>query len=161
MQSLCINNYYWRGRHKSTTRQDYWTHDHMVSYMWCVGWGLEGSWLVWLGIFWYFLLIFIKYTLMGKKKKTLTASPITSYIMLSFLGSTLDSFTFAYFIEEQKFSLVLLCAVTLSCNCLFIYLFILINFTKRPGSPTEQAPLWGQEKTVYWYIGVFLGQNVP
>ena len=78
---------------------------------------------------------------MGKKKKTLTASPITSYIMLSFLGSTLDSFTFAYFIEEQKFSLVLLCAVTLSCNCLFIYLFILINFTKRPGSPTEQAPL--------------------
>ena len=77
---------------------------------------------MWLGIFWYFLLIFIKYTLMGKKK-TFTASPITSYIMLSFLGSTLDSFTFAYFIEEQKFSLVLLCVGSLSCNCLFIYLF--------------------------------------
>ena len=60
---------------------------------------------------------------MGKKKKTFTASPITWYIMLSFLGSTLDSFTFEYFIEEQKFSLVLLCAGTLSCNCLFIYLF--------------------------------------
>ena len=74
------------------------------------------------------------------KKKTFTASPITSYNVV-FLGSTLDTFTSAYFIEEQKSSLVLLCAGTLSCNCLFIYLFILINFAKRPGSPTEQAPL--------------------
>ena len=66
--AVFVYKYYLKGRwHKSTTRQDCWTHDHMVSYMWCVGWGLEGSWLVWLGIFCYFLLIFIKYTVMEKK----------------------------------------------------------------------------------------------
>ena len=39
-----------------------------------------------------------------------------------------------------------LCLVT-------VYLFILINFTKRPGSPTEQAPLRGQEKLYTGILG--------
>ena len=76
---------------------------------------------MWLGIFCYFLLIFIKYTVMEKKRRRLQLHPVHC-TMLSFLEFTLDTFTFAYFIEEQKSSLVLLCARTSSCNCLFIYL---------------------------------------
>ena len=75
---------------------------------------------MWLGILCYFLLIFIKYTVMEKKRR-LQLHPVHC-TMLSFLGFTLDTFAFAYFIEEQKSSLVLLCARTSSCNCLFIYL---------------------------------------
>ena len=95
------------------------------------------------------------------KKKTFTASPITSYNVV-FLGSTLDTFTSAYFIEEQKSSLVLLCAGTLSCNCLFIYLFIYFNKLRQEAGITHRASSsMRSRKTVYWYIGVFLGKNVP
>ena len=92
---------------------------------------------------------------MGKKKRLQQLHPLHC-TMLSFSVSTLDTFTFAYFIEEQKSSLVLLCAGTLSCNCLFIYSFILINFAKRPGSSTEQAPLQGQEKLYTGILGYSL-----
>lgn len=91
------------------------------------------------------------------KKRLLQLHPLHR-TMLSFLGSTLDSFTFAYFIEEQKFSLVLLCAGTLSCNCLFIY----FNKLHQEAGITHRASSsMRSRKTVYWYIGVFLGQNVP
>ena len=83
--------------------------------------------------------------------------------MLSFLGSTLDTFTFAYFIEEQKSSLVLwVLELRLVTVYLFIYLFIYFNKLRQEAGITHRASSsMSSRKTVYWYIGVFLGQNVP